>query len=255
MKDKLLNGFNNGLNTADGIGGKPSPSEYRTKMNDKLLPCPFCGGEADTDNHYAKCSNPDCIVGVFGRSISIEAWNTRHSEPDADGLDECNGGHSWEIRGEENMDRYWRSKIQKQIDQLPDGTKVVTVPTDEGGWTEVDVTQYVVDSLESLLSDPKLADRTDPVQYNNGLPCLGGTRQSRNDMRWAEQPQPTEADGWVKCSERLPEKDIPKLLVWFNDTFHEAFYLRKLFRMDGEKNSYDVTDIVCYWKLINPPKK
>ena len=54
----------------------------------ELLPCPFCGGEAETyskdygDVHYWRvvCNGLQCaVLGVFhSEAEAIEAWNTRH---------------------------------------------------------------------------------------------------------------------------------------------------------------------------------
>ena len=58
-------------------------------QNDKLLPCPFCGGEAQPtflcNGRYnqIKCKTPKCIMNVdlpalYGsREEAIEKWNTR----------------------------------------------------------------------------------------------------------------------------------------------------------------------------------
>lgn len=59
-------------------------------MNEKLLPCPFCGGEArltySTDNHrqpYVTCDTPKCpgcnpYQWYFRTEAeAIEAWNRR----------------------------------------------------------------------------------------------------------------------------------------------------------------------------------
>lgn len=60
------------------------------KMSDKLLPCPFCGGEAKftyitkvyTDYPSIRCSNDECFAGklyiLFNTEVeAITAWNTR----------------------------------------------------------------------------------------------------------------------------------------------------------------------------------
>jgi hypothetical protein len=58
-------------------------------QNDKLLPCPFCGGEAETtficDGRYnqIKCKTPKCIMNVDmpafykNKEEAIKTWNTR----------------------------------------------------------------------------------------------------------------------------------------------------------------------------------
>ena len=56
-------------------------------MQNKLLPCPFCGDKAELfedepRQFYVGCTNPDCKVEAFlpfskTREIAIEHWNVR----------------------------------------------------------------------------------------------------------------------------------------------------------------------------------
>lgn len=50
-------------------------------MTDKLKPCPFCGGEADTEWHHGyygvRCESCYAEVTADGMNDTIEAWNTR----------------------------------------------------------------------------------------------------------------------------------------------------------------------------------
>lgn len=50
-------------------------------MTDKLLNCPFCGGEAETEWHHGywgvRCKSCYAEVTVDGMNDAIEAWNTR----------------------------------------------------------------------------------------------------------------------------------------------------------------------------------
>lgn len=54
-------------------------------MNDKPLPCPFCGSPADPRGwgNYCRCSNKDCILGGSTNGhliwIDIDKWNARMS--------------------------------------------------------------------------------------------------------------------------------------------------------------------------------
>ena len=50
-------------------------------MTDKLKPCPFCGGEADTEWHHGywgvRCKSCYAEVTADGMNDAIEAWNNR----------------------------------------------------------------------------------------------------------------------------------------------------------------------------------
>ena len=56
----------------------------------ELLPCPFCGGEAETfagiiiggknENVIVECANCGAKVFRIQEAEAIEAWNTRHVE-------------------------------------------------------------------------------------------------------------------------------------------------------------------------------
>lgn len=44
-------------------------------MQNKLLPCPFCGGESETKRERIRCSNRDCKL--FNSEMNLLEWNTR----------------------------------------------------------------------------------------------------------------------------------------------------------------------------------
>ena len=51
----------------------------------ELLPCPFCGGEAEFNTYKTTCSVdcPKCRIGTYQVSLddyksAVEAWNTRY---------------------------------------------------------------------------------------------------------------------------------------------------------------------------------
>ena len=50
-------------------------------MNKELKPCPFCGGEAETEWHHGycgvKCNDCCAEVSADGMNDAIEAWNRR----------------------------------------------------------------------------------------------------------------------------------------------------------------------------------
>lgn len=57
------------------------------ELKPKLLPCPFCGGEAksieDVDDYgiFIKCQECVMVTAIFNHtSVLIKAWNTRTLE-------------------------------------------------------------------------------------------------------------------------------------------------------------------------------
>lgn len=50
-------------------------------MTDKLLNCPFCGGEAETEWHHGywgvRCQSCYAEVTADGMNDAVTAWNTR----------------------------------------------------------------------------------------------------------------------------------------------------------------------------------
>jgi hypothetical protein len=60
-------------------------------MKTELLPCPFCGGEAeevkDVGYHFIGCLNTRCAG--FHATFSYEAWNTRAPLPQQGQCDIC----------------------------------------------------------------------------------------------------------------------------------------------------------------------
>ena len=69
-------------------------------MNDqKLLPCPFCGGEAIVEDvRWVKCSNEKCILGGrWAIQHNIDKWNTRHSGPKPADMDNSIAEHYGDV--------------------------------------------------------------------------------------------------------------------------------------------------------------
>ena len=48
---------------------------------EKLKPCPFCGGKAVASTYYIECESCDVAPNIdwwhFDRDEAIKAWNTR----------------------------------------------------------------------------------------------------------------------------------------------------------------------------------
>jgi len=66
---------------------KPYPNDCEGTMSEKLLPCPFCGGEAEIERledptiWFVDCSQCKCQLDETYETKEdvIEAWNTRRS--------------------------------------------------------------------------------------------------------------------------------------------------------------------------------
>ena len=78
----------------------------------KLLPCPFCGGEATLHNNFLTdkfkvwCNECDCRTDVYSdKEEAIEKWNTRKTmERIVDRLE----GKKWGIH-------YWKDEWRNKI--------------------------------------------------------------------------------------------------------------------------------------------
>ena len=65
-----------------------NPASDNLKPNEKLLPCPNCGGEAHDLSHFdgghcynVECMNPDCWVSTktfLTKEESFKAWNSQN---------------------------------------------------------------------------------------------------------------------------------------------------------------------------------
>ena len=72
----------------------PTGATVSAGQGEQLLPCPFCGGEAEVidlgnpnDDSYVHCTNRKCEVQQIARytdAEAITAWNTRHRSADSE---------------------------------------------------------------------------------------------------------------------------------------------------------------------------
>lgn len=53
-------------------------------MQNKLLPCPFCGGESEPKRERIRCSNRDCKL--FNSEMNLLEWNTRAESQQSESL-------------------------------------------------------------------------------------------------------------------------------------------------------------------------
>lgn len=155
---------------------------------------------------------------VTGNYHSI-AQNTRHSDPD-DGWKRC--------------DKMWRVKIQKHF---MDG-----------------LMSY--DTLQSLLSDtePKspdhLPDDSDML-FHECPDC--NTRCNCSDQPCSHCQSP-DADGWIKCSERLPDNGTACLTYWEDGNTDALLCDFEMFA-NGEWENGESHDRTHWMKLPTPPKQ
>lgn len=88
-------------------------------MEDRLKPCPFCGGEADTEWHHGywgvRCGNCCAEVTADGMDDVIDKWNTRKSmDRIVEQLKEYQRNYSSGLGGftDELVDRVLRNAIE-----------------------------------------------------------------------------------------------------------------------------------------------
>jgi hypothetical protein len=118
----------------------------------EILPCPFCGGPAETSGYdyafYVRCLNPECIAVSHGlhyetQDEAITAWNRRPPSPDV--------GELWKglRKAAEQLEFYAREHRNKAA-ALP-GTST-TDPAYLAAHAKADTNQRLADEFRALLA-------------------------------------------------------------------------------------------------------
>lgn len=121
-------------------------------MNEiKLLPCPFCGGEAFMlknkgmlETYRAYCGNEDCSVSprvsAYSKEIAVKLWNTRKPmqeiverlEEKANELRRVRHSLSLSMCSDEKDDNKVQKLVQKEIGML----EAIEIVKEVGGLCE-----------------------------------------------------------------------------------------------------------------------